>query len=186
MQTYRDFRPTKFDSHIPLEDREDWLVVPVARNRDSEPYEESNFAAALKTLGGESDNVEVHRFGHWANGWFEIILASPTLATEVQDIQDSLDNYPILDEDDLLEREDEVKNQDWNVWLCLEWLETFTHASWAAQYMCKNHPNVCYDFAAQHGMSLEYEHEGTTITHAEHLTRDETAALIRACRKDVP
>jgi len=48
MQTYRDFRPTGFDSRGAFldADRQDWLVVPVGRNRDSGPLDESNFAAA--------------------------------------------------------------------------------------------------------------------------------------------
>lgn len=69
MRTYSSHRPTTFDSHIELEDREDWFLAPVSLTRDSGPLEESNFAVVLADLGGESDDVEVHRFGHWGPGW---------------------------------------------------------------------------------------------------------------------
>lgn len=80
MQTYKTFQPTKFDSKGLAADRlniGEWLVLPCGRNRDSSLMEESNFDTALKMLGGESDNVEIHRFGHWACGWFEIIIVRP-------------------------------------------------------------------------------------------------------------
>lgn len=115
MQRYRDFAPTSFDpkgSFLHGQDEEhpdrgDWFVVPVSRNRDSEILEESNFDAALKILGGESATVEVHRFGHWGPGWFEIILVHPDREKDVQEIQDGLEDYPVLDEDGYSEREHE-------------------------------------------------------------------------------
>ena len=71
MQIYANYAPTGFDSAGAfLPDRQDWFVVPVGRNRDSGPASESNFKAALEMLGGESDDVEVCNFGHWACGWF--------------------------------------------------------------------------------------------------------------------
>lgn len=72
---YSDFRPTQFDRHIHLEGREDWFVAPVFLNRDSTAAQIRRFNSTVKRLGGESDTVEVHRFGHWANGWFELILS---------------------------------------------------------------------------------------------------------------
>ena len=36
MQTYSEFRPSAFDSHIELEDRENWIVLPLAQTRDSD------------------------------------------------------------------------------------------------------------------------------------------------------
>jgi hypothetical protein len=78
MQTYSQYRPTGFDSRgLGLPDRQDWLVLPVIQTRDSGPLEQSNFASALKAVGGESETVEVHRFGHWGPGWFEIIIVAP-------------------------------------------------------------------------------------------------------------
>jgi hypothetical protein len=117
MKTYSQFRPTGFDSTgLGLPERQSWLVLPCGRNRDSDCLTESNFHTALALLGGESESVEVHRFGHWANGWFEIIIVDPTDAARVstaQEIESSLDDYPILDENDFSEREETAANETW-------------------------------------------------------------------------
>jgi len=77
MQTYSEYAPTSFDHKgLLLPDRQDWLVL-IGRNRDSECLVNSNFDCALAQLGGESDHVEVHNFGHWACGWLEIIIVKP-------------------------------------------------------------------------------------------------------------
>lgn len=110
---YSEFRPTAFDHHYSIEDREDWLVVPVHQNRDSGILSVSNFAAAIQLLGGESETVEVHRFGHWANGWFEIILVHPDRVADVETISNKLEDYPILDEWDLQEREVAAIGEAW-------------------------------------------------------------------------
>lgn len=112
---YSEFKPSDYDGHITFdEDREDWLVVPVNRNRDSGILDESNFEAALKILGGESDTVEIHRFGHWACGWFEIILADPKHGDVLVEMQDSLEGYPVLDEEDHSQREYDAINEAWD------------------------------------------------------------------------
>lgn len=106
LKRYRDFAPTGFDPKgLSLPDQQDWLVVPVGRSRDSDVLSESNFASALATLGGESDTVEIHRFGHWACGWFEVLLAHPSRAAAVEEIGNALASYPILSEEDFYERE---------------------------------------------------------------------------------
>lgn len=108
MITYANFRPTTLDSHLGLEGREHWYVVPCARNRDSDTWEMSNFETALTMLGEESETVEIHRFGHWGPGWFEIILVNPEDKERVQcinQIEDKLKEYPYLDEDDVSRRE---------------------------------------------------------------------------------
>lgn len=116
METYSEFQPTGFDpSGIGLEDQQDWLVVPVARNRDSDCLAESNFACALKDLGGEGEDVQVHRFGHWANGWFEIIIVRPGSDAEkkAEEIESALADYPVLDDDDFYNREQEEAERIW-------------------------------------------------------------------------
>ena len=114
---YRDWRPTAHDSAgLGLDDRQDWLVVPCMRTRDSGPREESNFASALSMLGGESETVEVHRFGHWGPGWFEVILAAPAHSEAVEGIEDALESYPILDDSDLSERETDAARECWEAW----------------------------------------------------------------------
>ena len=104
METYAEFRPTGFDPRgLALDDQQNWLVVPVSQTRDSGPLDRSNFAAALAGLGDEGPTVEVHRFGHWACGWFEIIIIDPldTTALKIaEDIERALMDYPVLDDED--------------------------------------------------------------------------------------
>ena len=108
MQKYSDHVPTCFDSHIAIDGREHWLLAPVSQTRDSGELDQSNFAVALEMLGGESETVEVHRFGHWGPGWYEIIIVDPADTARVsilETIADRLENYPVLDEDDYSNRE---------------------------------------------------------------------------------
>lgn len=81
-------------------------MVGISRTRDSDALDESNFRTALAMLGGESDTVEVHRFGHWGPGWFEVILVAPGSEAQrlAEHIEDSLQEYPILDEHDYSNR----------------------------------------------------------------------------------
>jgi hypothetical protein len=111
---YSQYEPTGFDiAGLGLPDRQDWIVAPCGRNRDSGILDESNFHACLLALGGESETVEVHRFGHWACGWFELILVDPSRADEVTELADALEYYPLLDESDYSEREFEAVNETW-------------------------------------------------------------------------
>jgi hypothetical protein len=68
-------------------------------------------------LGDESETVEVHRFGHWGPGWFEIIIVDPSDSERVEiatDIENRLEDYPILDETDFSEREWNEKQEYWD------------------------------------------------------------------------
>ena len=117
MQIYSEFRPTQFDCRgLCLPDRQSWLVAPVMRTRDSGPLDQSNFESALKALGGESDTVEIHRFGHWGTGWFEIIIVDPTSpqAKTAEDLESALSDYPVLDDQDLSSREWDDYIDSWN------------------------------------------------------------------------
>lgn len=117
MQTYKDFAPTGFDrAGAFLPERQDWIIAPCGQNRDSQPRDMVNFAAQLERLGGESETVEVHRFGHWANGWFELALVHPSRADEVEAIEADLESYPVLDEDALSEAEHEDAAESWDSW----------------------------------------------------------------------
>lgn len=117
LQTYGTFRPTAFDpAGAFLREQSGWLLAPVSQTRDSNELDQSNFAEALKMLGGESETVEVHRFGHWGPGWFEIILIDPSDAERVrvaEEIAEALENYPVLNETDYSEREWESFLQGW-------------------------------------------------------------------------
>jgi hypothetical protein len=124
MERYSGFQPTAFDCKgLALDNQQGWFVVPVARNRDSEVLAESNFAATVKALrktgpeasDGEEGDWEIHRFGHWANGWFEIIVVREgTEAFKVaEEIEGALADYPVLDESDYSERECEAAEETW-------------------------------------------------------------------------
>jgi hypothetical protein len=91
-----------------------WLVGP-SRTRDSDCLEESNFAVILTDLGGEGDNVQVHRFGHWACGWYELILIRPETpeAASWAEWEGALANYPVASDEDFREREEVAANETW-------------------------------------------------------------------------
>ena len=110
---YKDFAPTTLDPkglHADELGIGDWFVVPVMRDRDREPFHESNFQTALEMLKEVDPDQEDHqelRFGHWGPGWFEIIVVRPGTEAEkvYRKIVDMLEEYPILDDEDLSERE---------------------------------------------------------------------------------
>lgn len=119
-ETYAGFRPTGFDHHICIEDeRESWALMPVARNRDSNVLDNCNFDEFLEGLGGESDTVEVHRFGHWGCGWFEIIIVDPNddaAINKAYEMAGALQDYPVLNEEKLSEMELEEAGESWDSW----------------------------------------------------------------------
>jgi hypothetical protein len=118
MKTYSEFQPTAFDPKgLGCRDMQDWLVAPCSVNRDSGPRTQSNWACQLKALGGETDDCQVHRFGHWGPGWFEIVLINPA-RTDLVAIADSLESfladYPVLDDEDCSQREHDDYVESWN------------------------------------------------------------------------
>lgn len=114
MKQYKDFQPTGFDCKgLGLPDQQDWYVAPVSQTRDSGCIDQSNFAAALKILGGESETCEVHRFGHWGPGWYEIIIVSPERLAELEELESTLEDCCVLDDSDLSERENEDYQRAW-------------------------------------------------------------------------
>ena len=117
LQRYKHHRPTGFDpTGAFLPERQEWFLAPVSRTRDSGPLDESNFHAALALLGGEGEGVEVHRFGHWGPGWYEIILVDPQDQAKVdkaEELYHLLADYPVLDDEDFSRREDEACASTW-------------------------------------------------------------------------
>jgi hypothetical protein len=86
------------------------------QSRDSDDLEQSNFATALKALGGESETVQVVRESHWAVGWVEWIAIhqDDDKALEIADeLRDRYENYPVLDDDDWSAREWETVCSAW-------------------------------------------------------------------------
>ena len=121
---YSDFAPTGFDlAGLGLPDRQDWTVGPVSITRDSGPLDLSNWHAFLESLPGpEGGAWEVHRFGHWGPGWYEIVLLRPGSAAVgvAEETARALEDSPVLDESDLGERELEEASESWDAWALRE------------------------------------------------------------------
>ena len=126
MIPYGKYRPTGFDpSGLGLEGRQDWLVVGIPYNRDSGVLDESNWVTARKALLSgldETDTCEEHEFGHWACGWFRLLLVKPGSKAEqcARELEAALDNYPILNDDDHSEREQVAADE---LWQCMRFPE---------------------------------------------------------------
>lgn len=92
--------------------------VWLARTRDSDALEESNFHCGLAAIGGEHDDVVlIHRAGHWACGWVEVVLIERTAAATLRIADDIarklVEEYPVIDEDDYARlREDRGENEE--------------------------------------------------------------------------
>lgn len=105
---------------------DDCYKILLARNRDSNCLQESNWDVALKELGGESEDLEdgskpaviIVRFGSWACGWFEYLMVlegTPEFAI-AEKIEKQLESYSILDDDDFSRREMEAADEIWKNW----------------------------------------------------------------------
>jgi hypothetical protein len=102
----------------------DYYSSGVGQSRDSSCLEESNFAMMLEALGGESETIIVVRESHWAVGWVEWIAIHESNRDALKIAMancDRLNNYPVLNEDDLGEREQEAANEIWKN--CYDWQE---------------------------------------------------------------
>ncbi len=139
MQTYRDYSPTGFDTKG-LNGDEHGIAefrVLCGQNRDSGTIDRSNFRSALRALGGESDTVQVHRFGHWACGWFELLLVDPSDVAALEtatEIHDSLQDYPIVDESDHSDLEYQETADYWAQMSVRERVEHITRANTYNEY----------------------------------------------------
>ena len=89
------------------------LKVVMTRKRDSGLITRCNWAEALERLGGEGDNVVIHRFGHLACGWWEALCVQGDKVNEGQAIVDELKDYPILNDGAYLDAECEEADEVW-------------------------------------------------------------------------
>ena len=95
----------------------DNFVNVIGRHRDSDCLDESNFVTALKMLGGESESVRVEGFNHWAVGWIEEVFVDSTNIEKmkiVEDILNSLENYPVLNGEHFSQLEQEEADKVWS------------------------------------------------------------------------
>lgn len=116
MIAYSDWSPTGADCRgLALPEQQDWLVAPCSNNRDADTLQRCNWEV-MKGLLKECDgDWEMHRFGHWACGWFEIIVVRPgsQAATICQECEDSLSDYPILSDEAFSEAESAEQEETW-------------------------------------------------------------------------
>jgi len=113
LQRYSDFQPTSFDPKgLNLPEQQDWFVSPVSITRDtpSHDYTASNWHIILEELDRLDPDQTDHEpcsFNHWGPGWFEILIVKPDTPSHayLQRVAARLEDYPILDEGDVSNRE---------------------------------------------------------------------------------
>lgn len=111
LRRYRTFKPTNFDSHIPLAmdhntdfaNAESWFIAPVMSTRDDTAFARSNWDAQnaeLTKLDRHGHHHELLPFGHWAVGHFGLVIVRPRSACwrAANDMAHALNDYAILDE----------------------------------------------------------------------------------------
>jgi hypothetical protein len=191
VQTFAQYKAASKSFGCSIKDRDDWLVV-ITRTRDSECLEESNFTAALKLLGSESDTVEIVRLGHWACGWIEHIFAAPEHRAACEDIQARLDDYPVLDEDDFSQREGDAAFESWVSFGCREFAEQlqneFDLMDSTVDLLRKSPGWTLYTFENSEPYALCTEGDSVNVRvygGQTQLTRDQLASTLRKLRSEI-
>lgn len=90
-----------------------------SRNRDSSILDNSNYERILEALQKRwGDHVYDYRARHWAVGWTEEILMRPDAPEEAQkavsELLGALEDYPVYDESDYSERQEEEAERYWD------------------------------------------------------------------------
>ncbi len=117
-----------FDNYMGSREHADCFMF-LGQSRDSDALERSNFEKGLELLGGESEAVQIHRFGHWACGWIEEIMVIPDTwideewrsgglmhnwyLVEADKITADLEDYPVIDEEHYCELEYDEACECW-------------------------------------------------------------------------
>lgn len=111
----KDWKPSTHD-HSPVtfsgaSDKGEWHVLPLIKTRDSGVLETSNFESVTAHLEKIGTEFETLRCGHWACGWYEILITP--VECIAQKIAEELDGYPIFSEDHYSEAMDTACNESW-------------------------------------------------------------------------
>lgn len=160
LEPWGDFKPTLFD-RAGLNSSPGWFVVPVGRNRDSGPLHNSNFETARDMIRleyrdddcgvefngdgpEEGDEFGVCSYGHWACGWFELLVVKGGTRAEAAalEIAGKLANYPILDDDDYYTRR-------WD--LAFDYWESLDQEERAEMLLDEGCPPLLAEIAAREG-----------------------------------
>ena len=93
-----------------------WYVV-LTTSRDADTLTRSNFECAQKALEDEryDDDTKVFRFGHWGCGWWEALCVREGTEAfqEGESISNSLEGYPVLDDEAFSQAEEEEALEVW-------------------------------------------------------------------------
>lgn len=109
------------------ESRDSWLIAPVSNSRDADTLTRSNWRTVVADMeridpNGDTDDDaaswEIHRFGHWACGWVEILIVRPdtSAAAAALEWRDALENYPVASEEDFSQLESDDAAESWEEW----------------------------------------------------------------------
>ena len=63
----------------------------------------------------QHNDFEIHRFGHWANGWFEIVIVRPDtpVAALAEEFENCLSEYHTIDDSEWSEAEWNAALEAW-------------------------------------------------------------------------
>lgn len=117
LEIYKDHIPTAFDRHI-CGELDNFYIGPCSQTRDSSILERVNFETMTDRVlaASQHDETEIHRFGHWACGWYEMLLIHPddTSALIVAaELSAALADYPSLDDEAYSVAEIEAAAEYW-------------------------------------------------------------------------
>ncbi len=123
LPTYANWAPRDRHDGESLQAKQEWLVCPVVKHRDSGALDRANydaFLAALVTLkedtpDGEDLAVEAHEVNHWAYGWIAFILVYPGSKTHelAAEMACALADYPVVSDNLHSEYEQADANETW-------------------------------------------------------------------------
>lgn len=117
---------TSFGWHDAPEDREEWGMF-YTHNRDSDILDQSNASQIDEALSEfDQSDARQERHGHWGCGWMEgwvVRVYTTPEHTEftaaflcLVELKNSLEEYPVLNEEDFSERESIQADEDWSAW----------------------------------------------------------------------
>jgi len=128
LQRYSEHRPTAFDTHI-CDQLDHLWVAPVSISRDADLLTQSNWTVVSEEIlrNCYHEESDIHRFGHWACGWYEILLIHPEDKEALQ-IADKwaahLADYPVACDEHFSRLEEESAADNWERFSLSQRMET--------------------------------------------------------------
>ena len=183
MERLKDWDPSSCDSKSNyMGDRSHfhWYVFPLCKTRDSDLLTESNWECITKEL--QADKVpgcEIHRFGHWACGYYEIILIHPwhkSLLDKAYDIERALYNYPVFSDDHYSQLQWDNQAEQWESWVrrdftCeientydVDLIDVPDSELWCYFDYCADKANTYWEDEGSSGMYISVTHVAEKVT----------------------